>query len=451
MVPSYSTDYNRGVSTRNAIVAIWFVFVAVSCGNGGAPAATLAPAWAALEAGSADEARTLALQAAEAGVSSPADLASLVELLVRTGEAPRAVSVYRGFKGDPGPEAGDAYILALLSLGRLDDAEAGIVKRRKAGTMTARTQQMRGRLAMGRGRADDARRALLEAQRRDENDPETWALLGRVFLAEGNVPRAEGLLREAWRRFPDSLPVRKALSEVLLARGQQDDAVLKELVELLKPVAGRRPHDLKSRRVLGIALLRLERHRAARQVFEDLAEGPGAKPDDWQNLGAALAGQEEWREAIAAFERAAQQKPEDPRIFLNLGNALLSHARLAMEPLPLIDRAEEAFERARELDANNPIALVGLGRSAVKRNPADDPQALHAVKYFEDAIKLDPRCFEAHLQLALLYYDVWMPAEKERSEGYWRAKRAFEAAAALRPPATWTPSARQAYENLQDD
>jgi len=409
----------------------------------------LAAAWRAFEEGRMEEAHRLAVQAAEIGVSRDEDLAPLLELLIRTGESPRAVTIYREYEGVRSPAAGDSYILALLATGRANEAEAEILRRFKMKTMTARTQQMRGRLAMARGKADEARRALLEAQRLDENDPETWALLGRVFLVLREVPRAEGLLREALRKFPDSLEVRKALSEVIVVKPAQDEASYRLLVDLLTPVTERRPQDLSARRDLGVALRRLGRARAAERVFEKLTREDRASADDWLNLGTACAEQEHWEDAIRAFERSVAMESGREEVFLNLGNAFLRQAETAMEPLPPIAKARAAYDRALILNPGSAFAKVGLGRAAVKVNPADDPQALGAIKYFEEAIALDPGCFEAHLQLALLYYDLWMPAEKVRGDGFWRALREFEAAAALRPTETWSPNALQAFEELR--
>ncbi len=414
-----------------------------------APPLNLNSAWQAYEAGRPDVARGLAVRAAEIGVTRDEDLGPLLELLVRTGEAPRAVMIYQSFEGVPGTASHDSWILALLVLGRLDDAEAAIVERHQARTMTARTHQMRGRLQMGRGRPEDARRALLESQRLDQEDPETWALLGRVFVVLRQIPRAQGLLREAWRKFPESMEVRKALSEVVLLGKPDDDASSRLLVDLLTPVARLRPQDLNARRNLGVCLRRLGRFRAAERIFTDLTKESRATAQDWQNLGVALAEQEEWEGAIEALERSTKMESGHEKVFLNLGNARLRLAESSLEAAFEITQAEKAFQRALVLNPQSVIARVGLGRAAVKRNPADDPQALGAAKFFEEAIGLDQNCFEAHLQLALLYYDVWMPAEKTRGDGYWRAKREFEAAAALSNPDQWTPGARQAWEEIR--
>ncbi len=445
--------YNSGVKSVMAIsLAVLVLLVLLlslyGCEDPAQPL-NLGPAWQAYEQGHPDEARDLAVRAAESGVTRDEDLASLLELLVRTREAPRAVVIYQSFEGKPGSAYQEYRILVLLVLGGFDDPEAAIVERRKAGTMTARTHQMRGRLEMGRGRPHGARRALLEAQRLDQEDPETWALLGRVFVVLNQIPRAEGLLREAWRKFPDSLPVRKALSEVVLMGQPADDESSRLLVDLLTPFAKRRPQDLNTRRNLGVSLLRLGQFRAAERVFADLTKESQATADDWLNLGVARAEQEEWEAAIEALERSTRMESGREKAFLNLGNARLCLAEITMEPAVEITKAEEAFRRALVLNPRAAIAMVGLGRAAVKRNPGDDPQALGAVKFFEDAVALDRNCFEAHLQLALLYYDVWMPAQKTRGDGYWRAKREFEAAAALRSPDLWAPAALEAWEEIR--
>jgi cytochrome c-type biogenesis protein CcmH/NrfG len=301
-------------------------------------------------------------------------------------------------------------------------------------------------LAMARGRGEEARRALLSAQQMDPEDPVTWALLGQVFLSTGHAPRAESLLKEARRRFPESLEVGRVLAEVLLAGDPTDEPTLRVLSDLLTPVANRRPQDLAARRKLAVVEIRLGHFKAAEVLLRALTGEEKAIAGDWADLGAALAQQDEWKEAVAALLRATTLDPNNENAFLNLGNACLAFAVITPRQTEPLNQAEAAYQRARKINPKNAMALVGLGRVQIRRNPGSNANALATFEIFEEAIRIDPKCFEAHHQLALLYYDVWMAGSKETTEGFFRARRACEAAAALRPPETWSAPAQRAYK-----
>ena len=89
---------------------------------------------------------------------------------------------------------------------------------------------------------------------------------------------------------------------------------------------------------------------------------------------------------------------------------------------------------------------MGQGDCVLKLNPTDDPKAQKAIGLYEKALEpsVNPRCWQAHLKLALIYYDVW-----REGEGYRKALRHFEQAAAIRTSSEWKRGARQAYDEIR--
>jgi len=94
--------------------------------------------------------------------------------------------------------------------------------------------------------------------------------------------------------------------------------------------------------------------------------------------------------STALFERALQLNPDDPAALVWLGNAYLSSGRP--------DTAQPEFEKALALVPGSLSARYGLGRTALARN---DPR--RAVTYFEEILNIDPTATGVHYPLSQAY------------------------------------------------
>jgi tetratricopeptide (TPR) repeat protein len=94
--------------------------------------------------------------------------------------------------------------------------------------------------------------------------------------------------------------------------------------------------------------------------------------------------------STALFERALQLNPDDPAALVWLGNAYLSSGRP--------DTAQPEFEKALALVPGSLSARYGLGRTALARN---DPR--RAVTYFEEILSIDPTATGVHYPLSQAY------------------------------------------------
>ena len=432
---------------------LFAVCLAAAClagaGCGGDFAGKLAAAEKAYEDGDPVGAQDLARALVKESPADEVEAVRFADLLIRLAEPGGALDFLGKHARDDSPEASDVRIAALLASDRVPEAEKEIGSRFAGGTDTARTAQLRGQLFIRRGKFHDAKRALVDSQGRDDKDPLTWALLGLATAQLGERDAAEKLLWEGHRRFPKSCDIRKTLAGVLLPGRENLKETLEAVAELLGYIAEHRPLDLPARTRLGTVLNRLGRHLEARRVLEKLTKDDPTRSGPWADLGVACAQLGDFDAAARAFLTAATIDPTNVPLLLNLGNSYLEVAARARDRGPPLDRAEQTFARVIEVGGKNPEALVGLGRAAVKRNPASDPQAEEAIHLFRQALDLDPDSFAAHLQLGLLYYDLWIPVDKTKSEGHWRALEHFEKAEKLVPLTDWTRSSREAYEDLK--
>ncbi len=434
---------------RGPALLLSLACLAACGGDAGAP--DLAAAEARFAAGQGEEALRIARALTEAPPADERDLARLANLLTECGDAPAALRLLGDRPARPGAPAEVVEAGALAYIRSREPARAVLALRTlcDANRTGAATHRLLGMALLARGERGPAREAIEEARRRAPDDAAAEALFGWLLLAEGRTDEALAALRAARRRFSASPEVLSTLGLALLSASGADRAGLGEAVEVLSKVRSLRPLDRGSQMNLGTALNRLGRFVEAEAVFERLAAVAGAEAEEWIGLGFARAGRADFRGAVAAFERAADLSPRDARVLMNLGNAYLEVARLDREPTEACARAAAVFERAHQAAPGSPEPLVGLARATLKPDPARDDLAKKAMEIYRRALALDPGHFEANLNLALLYYDLWNADRRAEGEGFFRAKECFERAAAKVAPEQWDPPARRAFEELK--
>jgi tetratricopeptide (TPR) repeat protein len=126
--------------------------------------------------------------------------------------------------------------------------------------------------------------------------------------------------------------------------------------------------------------------------------------------GAARAWEQRWEEAIAAYQQALDEFPDEPDALSGLGMALAGAGR-AEEALPVLQRAASMVQENPVLQENLAQVLERLGRpqeaAQVYLQAADlyirqQAQSL-AVERWKDAVRADPTCIPAHVNLLRVY------------------------------------------------
>jgi Flp pilus assembly protein TadD len=160
------------------------------------------------------------------------------------------------------------------------------------------------------------------------------------------------------------------------------------------------------------------------------------------NLATVLAEKQDFREALAEYLAAIRLEPDSATAHYNLACFLSSYGS---------EMAAAQYREAIRLDPDHPDAHLNLGltlvdqgepaqaaqeiETAIALDPAD-PFPRHelaslrmeqsdfraAIAHLKEVVRLDPKCFEAHLDLGICYAQKGFFAE---------AERAYERAAAL--------------------
>jgi tetratricopeptide (TPR) repeat protein len=136
------------------------------------------------------------------------------------------------------------------------------------------------------------------------------------------------------------------------------------------------------------------------QVFQDAARRYPASPRLAIGLGMALYAHGNYDEAVKSLLRAADLNPSDPSCYLFLSRAYDSSPGQA-------DDVIQRFRRFSELQPRNAQALYYYAMSLWKGKRAQDPSLdLRQIEtLLKNALDLEPKLAEAHLQLGNLYSD----------------------------------------------
>ena len=154
--------------------------------------------------------------------------------------------------------------------------------------------------------------------------------------------------------------------------------------------------------------------------YDDVAEpcylnAQRLEPDEirWPYyLGSLYRSRGETDKAEGAFKRALELRPDDLATLIWLGRLRLDQGRP--------EAAEPLFTKAYRLAPRTVAVLAGLGRVAVaKRDYAQ------AVKYFEDALAIDPEAESLHAPLATAYRGIGEPDKAQPHLRQWRNRDIF--------------------------
>ncbi|MEN8150949.1 MAG: tetratricopeptide repeat protein, partial [Planctomycetota bacterium] len=383
----------------------------------------------------------------------------LARLLIDVDLARRAVAILKEERLDA--DARDVLALAYARTGDRVRARMLLDEQAADATESSLTHRVRGEMLLGELKWAEARAALNESLLRSPDDPFTLVLIAASHHYENDVVTEERILRDARRRFPHDPIVAGRLGELVLALRPTDAGSLAEVVRLLRQAAHRLPLNEGFRERLSVALMSLEDWREAVKVLVALTERWPENPAHWNRLGLVRGHLGDLEGAVEAFESATKcgtcEGMERYLIFLNLGNAQLQMADRTEERAKWGRAAWRTFQAAQTIVPQDARALIGMAKSTVETDPTGD-QVHAAIQMYERAIELfkggrypPAVVHEAHLNVALLYTDLWVRDPEAESEGKRKALWHFEEAAKLVPPERWHPSARSAYDDLRSE
>ncbi|HEX6729969.1 MAG TPA: tetratricopeptide repeat protein [Pyrinomonadaceae bacterium] len=176
-----------------------------------------------------------------------------------------------------------------------------------------------------------------------------------------------------------------------LLNGQYNEAIAE-----LSTAVSLDPKLSEAHNLLGVAYNQKGFAERAKESFEHAVKNDPKDAETLNNLGFALYQNGNYRAAVDRLKRAAKIAPNDERILNNLG--------LALCRLGKFDDAYQSFARA-----NGPlVGNLNIAKMLERFGREDD-----AIRYYEDARRIDPMNSLALKRLADLYQRVGKSAESE--------------------------------------
>ncbi len=213
----------------------------------------------------------------------------------------------------------------------------------------------------------------------------TLMLSGLINYSLKRFDLAAGYLRQYVKQFPEQAGPYKLLASILLTKNEPE-----QVIDLLRPIQIRNPHDHRVMFLLGSAYMAVGKHDMANAMFEKALDGAGADNENIQaeiGLNRLVMGQEQ--RAIKDMEAAFKRNPANIQTGIRLVALFVTRGES--------DKALQIAKAMNEKVSKNLTLINLLGTAQVSAKQLK--QARHS---FENAVNLDPSFVAAHINLSKL-------------------------------------------------
>jgi tetratricopeptide (TPR) repeat protein len=273
----------------------------------------------------------------------------------------------------------------------------------------ASASYLRGRLAEQEGDWPSALGSYREAVQADPRAPSLRVALAEAHARTGDIPGAEAEARKAIALDPAGPAAAEAwlvLGKTATVVGRPTDAqrALRSAIEVQSALAakqppGQAPIDPDPWRIL--AQLRLDSgdDAGAEALLDDLSRRlPSDGAAALRDLGRVHAERRELDRAAALYRKAVAVERRDVEAWRRLADLEESRRRF--------DEARLAWEGLVRQDPDDPDALVGLGRLALRSGNVDGARA-----FFDQALHVGSDDVEVRTRIAFAWLDARRPAQ----------------------------------------
>jgi tetratricopeptide (TPR) repeat protein len=252
----------------------------------------------------------------------------LAHQLVRDGQAAAAIAAIEsaGRRADAGLPELDAYVLALKSAGRLEEA-ADVCRRAIAiAPWNAVAEYNLAAIEQRLGRDEEAAEAIQRSFDKGFDAPEAWACLARALQGLDRNDEAEEAYREALQRSANMPDVHRDLAQLIWMRTGSVEAATAELRKAVERFPGEAGKGLSVQ--LAKALRYADQNEDAYAVLQkQIDKSKGAVPE-LETAAANAAGKlGKWTEALYHGERAFAAAPQNPASVLALCDIYVATGR----------------------------------------------------------------------------------------------------------------------------
>ncbi|HEY0737961.1 MAG TPA: tetratricopeptide repeat protein [Herpetosiphonaceae bacterium] len=322
-------------------------------------------------------------------------LVALAALYRQSGKLDEAQAVLLKARNADPASAAVHEELAALALAR-EDFRAAENELRTA--LTFDPQRSSTHIALGRlyahqlgqpAAAVEQFRAAVEIQ---SDDPLVYRQLGEALLEAGNAEAAEASFKKALQIAPGSHEAQHGLATAYLAQKQYAAA------ERAEQRALELANNNYTLALVGLADIDREQRRfeeATTRYNEALEKDPqlvGA----YLGLGRTMLAQGHPELALTYFESGLEYAPKNMQLLLGKGEALLQQGDIA--------GAREIYTQVRQIDSGNAAASVGLGNILWKENKPNE-----ALAALNEAVRLNPNDAETQMLLGEIYNSLNQP------------------------------------------
>ncbi len=304
---------------------------------------------------------------------------------------------------------------ALFALGQLAQAELSFHESIRLDPGVADYYGNLGRLLQHLRRWSESEAAYRKA-RNLRADPEYAAGLGNALLAQGRASDAEQVFRDALTEKDGSAELLANLAGALIVQNR-----LTEAAEVCRQALAADATSPSVLHVWGQVLALRGQHPAAIDFFERARAVQPGNPDISLSAASSLIALQRWAAAERALRAVVAAQPRLLRARFALARVMIYRDR-AEEAIALLQEAGEAA--LRDVDGLRVLALAQRGagrhelaadtlRAAIRLDPAavslyltlgnvlqDSGDLSAALEAFADALRHDPGCAEARVQIA---------------------------------------------------
>jgi len=311
------------------------------------------------------------------------------------------------------------YVQLLILKNRLDEATKLNDEILKSNPRDTEGLVYRGQVQLrqndGRGAVD----SLQQAVKNDSNNAAAHYQLGLAFDMQHNEGQAEAELRESVRLRPDFTDAQRALANLELRRGDLD-----ALTQTAQLIIGGAPDSPDGYLLRAVAEMNRKKYPEAEQDLRKAGAVAPNNPAPLVQLGNLRQLQKQYGEAIKFYQQAQDKDPASTDALQGMMNTYIAQKQLdqavaaakgqiAKSPnvsgfydllgTALFEKkdfkgAEDAFNKAVELDKNNSDALLKLAQAQ-----AESGSVAQALATYQQSIKDHPKEISFYLLAGMLY------------------------------------------------
>ncbi len=262
----------------------------------------------------------------------------------------------------------------LVSRGRLDEAEALCRSLLKSSQNKAPYLYWMGMIFWRKGDLTQAEAQFRQILSLQPNEPNARGNLAQLLLLQGNARQSERELRKLVKAHPKMAKGYCDLGMAVAAQDRHKEALI--LFDKCLKVEPGMPAALLEQ---GRSYRALQQYAKAEKAFRGVISAVPAAQEGWNALGALFMQQNKYKQAVETYRKGLTHLPNNAALHSNLAGALfqLSQFDVELDRNTLLAQAIAEAQEAIRLDPKLFEAYDNLGQLSALTNRLDEAQACY--------------------------------------------------------------------------